>query len=327
MSKYWIGLLLVSSGSLHALSFEHQDWEMACDNTHTCRIAGYQAHDDAPVSILLTYPAGHAAKISGKVRMPDAPVQATLWINAKPYGVLNFKHDQAHLTQVQIQALLAHTRQNMRIELRQGGQIWPISDRGLSAVLLKSDEYQRRVGTASALLAKGKQPLSQVRAMQAMPKYRINHYVPAQAQHVALNEAQAQKIVARLKKSTLQDDCPLLWKHEDGAKLTMYPLNAQQVLVQVPCWQAAYNTGLGMWLMNQQLSEVQQGVTYSGTSFSEGQVFAQHKGRGLGDCYRVEEWAFTGQRFRKTYQAAHLQCKGFVGGAWQLPTWVSQVTS
>ena len=142
-----------------------------------------------------------------------------------------------------------------------------------------------------------------------------------------MREAQAQKIVSGLKKSTSKQDCPLLWNKQDSEKLTIYPLNAQQVLVEVPCWQAAYNAGVGMWLMNQQLSEVQQWVTYSGTSFSEGQVFAQHKGRGLGDCYRVEEWAFTGQRFQATYKAQQLQCKGFAGGAWQLSTWVAQVTS
>ncbi len=37
------------------VNFTHHDWELACDNTRTCRAAGYQSDDDQlPVSVLLT---------------------------------------------------------------------------------------------------------------------------------------------------------------------------------------------------------------------------------------------------------------------------------
>ncbi len=37
------------------MRFEHQDWELACDNTGTCRAAGYQQEEAQPaVSLLLT---------------------------------------------------------------------------------------------------------------------------------------------------------------------------------------------------------------------------------------------------------------------------------
>ena len=328
MLRFIMAWLLLQSSAVYALTFEHQDWEMACDNTHTCRMAGYQVHDDAPASILITYSAGKDAKASAKVKILDAPPQASLWISGQPQGLLEFKHDQAVLSKAQLDKILTQARRLEPIEVRQGQQRWRISTQGLTAVLLKNDEYQQRVGTASALLAKGKQTLRQVRAAQAMPHYRITDYVRGKAQHYALNTAHAKRIVSGLKKSTSEDDCPLLWQHSDQEtqKLTIYPINAQQVLVQVPCWQAAYNAGLGMWLMRHDLKQLQQVVTYSASSFSEGQIFARHKGRGLGDCERVEEWAFTGQRFTQTYQAADLQCKGFIGGAWSLPTWVSRVS-
>ncbi len=50
------GLASISSWSLAAiqgLHFLHKDWEISCDNTGTCRAAGYQSDQDIdqPVSV------------------------------------------------------------------------------------------------------------------------------------------------------------------------------------------------------------------------------------------------------------------------------------
>lgn len=322
-----LGFSFITS-PLYAMSFSHLDWEMACDNTHTCRMAGYQADGAAPASILLTYPAGAHAKLTAKVQILAAPAKASLWINAQHQGLVDFKNHQASLSQEQIQAVLATARQNSRIELRQGKNTWRISDRGFSAVLLKADEYQKRLGTSSALVAKGQQSSYQVRQAAPLPIYHLTHYTRAQAQHYAFDSTLAKALVPLLKKATTREDCPQLWQEHEQlhSKLTIYPLNAKQVLVERPCWQAAYNFGAGMWLMNKQLNQVQQLVSTSATSFSEGQIFSAQKGRGLGDCLSIDEWALVGYRFRPSYSAVNLQCKGFIGGAWQLPTLITQVS-
>jgi hypothetical protein len=44
---------------LPSTTFSHKDWELACDNTRTCRAAGYHEEDDGPnATILLTRAAG-----------------------------------------------------------------------------------------------------------------------------------------------------------------------------------------------------------------------------------------------------------------------------
>lgn len=53
-----ITLALLFSHSLLAaesegISFDHKDWEMVCDNAHTCRAAGYGVEENA-ISVLLT---------------------------------------------------------------------------------------------------------------------------------------------------------------------------------------------------------------------------------------------------------------------------------
>lgn len=74
-------ILLAVAGTTHAapikgLRFDHHDWMLACDNTRTCRAAGYQ--DDVggnlPVSVLLTRKGGPRQPVSA-----DAPpFKATL---------------------------------------------------------------------------------------------------------------------------------------------------------------------------------------------------------------------------------------------------------
>jgi hypothetical protein len=41
---------------IKGISFSHQDWEIYCSNTGTCRAAGYQNEDgqNEPASVLLT---------------------------------------------------------------------------------------------------------------------------------------------------------------------------------------------------------------------------------------------------------------------------------
>ena len=71
--------------------FVQDDWQVVCDNTRTCRVAGYSsdASIDKPASVLFT--------VSPKVALPKAQIQlaskvskdkAELWLNNKNYGTL-----------------------------------------------------------------------------------------------------------------------------------------------------------------------------------------------------------------------------------------------
>lgn len=57
-------LAVISSYSfaqdIKGISFSHQEWEISCSNTGTCKAAGYQNEEngDNPASILLTRKAG-----------------------------------------------------------------------------------------------------------------------------------------------------------------------------------------------------------------------------------------------------------------------------
>mgnify|MGYP003488636635 FL=1 len=94
-------------------AFEHEDWQLVCDNTRTCRVAGYQRDDaDMPVSVLFIRKAGAGAAVEGRVMLGDswqdsvlgtlpARFRVVLWIDGKAHverAVANFSND-AELTQ------------------------------------------------------------------------------------------------------------------------------------------------------------------------------------------------------------------------------------
>jgi hypothetical protein len=327
---------LSAAESISGMHFLHKDWELACDNTGTCRAAGYQADDhlERPVSVLLQRAAGANAPVTARVKIDSAQLPArgtrlAVRMLGRSYGTVAI-HEQAgegKLSAVQTAALLQAVQNAAPIIWTAEQTEWALSPAGASAALLKMDDYQRRIGTASALVRKGQQSNAAVLKMQLLPLVQIKRYSPSIAKHLSVNSAQAKQLAVQLKKSVNKDSCWTLYEQnylpED--QITIYPLNRQDVVVEAPCWRGAYNYGYGYWVMDSALQQTRQLVTASGSSFSEGQIFAAQKGRGIADCGSQEEWAWNGSRFVQTYKAIQAQCKGFAGGAWQMPVFISKV--
>ena len=327
---------LSAAESISGMHFLHKDWELACDNTGTCRAAGYQADDhlERPVSVLLQRAAGANAPVTARVKIDSAQLPArgtrlAVRMLGRSYGTVAI-HEQTgegKLSAVQTAALLQAVQSAAPIIWTAEQTEWALSPSGASAVLLKMDDYQRRIGTASALVRKGQQSNAAVLKVQLLPLVQIKRYSPSIAKHLSVNSAQAKQLAVQLKKSVNKDSCWTLYEQnylpED--QITIYPLNRQNVVVEAPCWRGAYNYGYGYWVMDSALQQTRQLVTASGSSFSEGQIFAAQKGRGLADCGSQEEWAWNGSRFVQTYKAIQAQCKGFAGGAWQMPVFISKV--
>lgn len=313
---------------IEGLYFQHQDWELACDNTGTCRAAGYQTDDnfEQPISVLLTRKAGQDQVIQGQIQIQNDVPQATLFLNGRALQQLRFNENIANLSAASVQKLLVQARQYTVIELRQAKQRWQLSDAGLSAILLKMDSFQKRVGTTSAVLAKGKQSSSKVLVAQPIPKISIRmqpKYRTAKAQ--VLTAASADKLYPILRQSADRDNCYMLFEPEEDQHIRLYSLNQQRTLVEADCWRGAYNMGVAYWVMDKKLQHIHQFVTDSASEFSNGQIFAYQKGRGIGDCFSQIEWAWNGQQFVKSYQFDAGQCKGFAGSAWDMPNFVSQI--
>ena len=335
-----VGLALLSNLSFAAeisgLHFMYKDWELACDNTGACRAAGYQADEylDRPISLLFQRAAGGNTPVVGRVKIvkeqiPISSKQLEILMLGQSYGTVSIdeKTGEGKLSNGQTEALLKAVQSTQPIVWKADGLEWRLSTAGASAVLLKFDDFQKRIGTTSALIRKGTQSNDKVLKTQPLPLTQMKHYQRGMAKRLNVNDVQAKRLALILKKSTNKEDCWALYDQNflSEDQITIYPLNRQNMVVEAPCWRGAYNYGYGYWVMDKSLKQIQQFVTTSASSFSEGQIFATQKGRGIGDCSTQDEWAWNGNRFVKTYQVIQAQCKGFVGGAWDMPVLISKV--
>lgn len=359
-----MGLLPLTSISAHAAygtpsegwGFVQDDWQVVCDNTRTCRAAGYtsEALIDEPASVLLT--------VLPKVALPTAQVQfvsessednfdnAQLWLNDKNYGTLQLagKNSQIYdLSAKQTQALINHARAATKIEIRAGDNRWTISDKGMSAVLLKLDDVQGRVGTPIALVSKNNANRQTPKAAKAKPVIK---------KASAYSEEDKKQIDAK-KLVYLQQNINK-WVDIDSEQLTgagnamgacelvnpkteayqrmseyssnmlgwdFVPVDKTHTLASHLCWSGPYNSSTGYWLINHDKPSKPELITTSGNEYEAGEIWATHKDRGIGDCWNRATWIWDGKTFTKSEETSTGMCRGFAGGAWDLPTYVSEV--
>jgi len=333
--------LCAQAFSPEGLSFSHHDWELACDNTGTCRAAGYSADagGDYRVSVLLTRPAGPGQAVSAQALLGEygdnkaidalpARFSLAFKVNGQDLGQLAFDKNglNAELTARQVNALVAALARNADIRLVRGRDSWQLSDQGAAAVLLKIDEYQGRLGTPGALLKKGSKPESQVPAAVPAPLLKAAPVAKAQAGDEQFIRRHGKALLAALRASVPEDDCDKLHGSEDGEpELAASRLAPGKMLVSSQCWLAAYNFGSGYWVVNDKPPFQPVLVTTSASDASEGRLHESHKGRGLGDCFSSRSWTWDGRQFRLASVSTTGMCRLMAaGGAWELPTLVTR---
>lgn len=333
-------LTALAAAPAKSLYFQHHDWVAACDNTRTCRAAGYATDEDSTLSVLLTRKGGPNQAIQGRLSLqpeegqPQPKGALHLRIQQQDLGVLApAKGEGTHsLNAAQTSALLSALVRDGGVSVTDGaGRRWPLSDKGAAAVLLKIDEYQGRLGTPGAVMRKGSTPESSVPAALAVPVVRKAATVDSTPGDPAFARLAASPALRAALRASLKDDsCEGLLETDADVPLSNSPLqiqrlDAQHVLVNVQCWRAAYNTGDGYWVARPEAPYQAQWVTSDAIDYADGQIIAAQKGRGLGDCISQNTWTWDGTRFIATSEVAAGLCRGVPGGTWELPTLVTEV--
>ncbi|MGR8932702.1 MAG: DUF1176 domain-containing protein [Gammaproteobacteria bacterium] len=318
------------------LDFSYKDWQLVCDNTRTCRAAGYQTDgDELAVSVLLTRKAGPNQPVTGEMMVgiyDDDSVlgeasegfKLTMKINGQDLGGVVIDQDsaKAKLSEAQVAVLLTSLRHDSHIEWFGGGKRWQLSDKGASAALLKMDEFQGRIGTPGALVKKGSN--NELSVQSALPDTVL--IVPPLEKPQPDDERwlseRRKDLLEALRASATEEDCSDLWEHKmEEVKITVERLNNGKRLASTQCWTAAYNQGYGYWVINEKAPYEALLVTTAGTFYENGHVYAVQKGRGLGDCESHHAWSWDGNQFIETDRSTTGLCKLVAaGGAWVLPT-------
>ncbi|WP_188213809.1 DUF1176 domain-containing protein [Neisseria subflava] len=352
MKKWLLAVLPATALAAPPQGFyqNYQDWDITCDNTGTCRLAGYQADEtEPPVSILFTRQAGANAAVIGEVsllpfnddeaQLANIAAHNELVLNGKSLGKLAFnKKGQGKLTGAQTNALLEALKKDSKISIRAGKYEWHLSDKGAAAAMLKADEFQGRLNTPSALIRKGDstqavlnpQPKPVIRAV-AVPQKASDTLEQNTPRHNAV-----MKLLRNSNRVSENDDnyCPALHDKEYmdwNRSLSIYPLNKQQVLVEAICIGGAYQTGGYYAIANKELTKIEQvlpPMTYGGHGgFDEktATLSGSFKGRGIGDCWSGNAAVWDGKTFVRSEEHTTGSCKGFTGGAWLMPVFEARV--
>ena len=324
--------------SIKAIGENYQDWDLVCDNTGTCRMAGYQDESSDPVSILFTRAAGENAAVEGKFTIlpfdeADRDVQVgqdiEIWLNGKSLGKVKHISDDApdKLTEEQTKALLSGLKKESEIRLTYGKTTLKLSDKGAAAAMLKMDEFQQRLNTPSALIRQG-QKKHAVLAPKVEPQIdavSVNNRKTIELKH---GEKQYDNVLALLRKA--HDGC--VDEDLESQDITIYPLTQNKVLAEALCVRGAYQSTNYYAVLDDKLSKVEQVLAeqYNEAGYDEKQGYAfvrgTYKGRGVGDCWSSQDAVWNGKIFIRTAEYHSGSCKGFPGGAWGgLPTFVSEI--
>ena len=331
----WLGLCSTPllAAPLQGFSFTQKDWELACDNTGTCRAAGYGVRM-GEVSVLLTRNAGSEQRLAATATFAqiehDIPADSTasLLIDDRDLGSLDAVDDSHfRLDSDQTAALLQALANQRKIEFTLNGQHLPLSSAGSREVLGKMDAFQRRTGTADALLDKGDAGDDAILPATPAPEI-IAAPVLHNAQPVPLSMLQRQKLLPILTPLLNQrcDD----WQNQAipaaDRQITLTALDKTHSLAQALCWRAPYNDGYALWLAdNAQLNKPRL-LTTEASSYANGTIVFLHKERGMADCVTGETRVWDGKTFTPSLKYSTGMCREITpGGTWMLPTFVSQV--
>ncbi|WP_343578727.1 DUF1176 domain-containing protein [Acinetobacter sp.] len=325
---------------IKGISFSHQDWEIYCSNTGTCRAAGYQneAERNEPASLLLTRQAGPRQPVQAEfalARYEEASFPTTklknihFYINGKDLGVVSFEGTEfplmGKLSANQVNALLQQSRQQTEIVFKNAQLQWKISDAGMTAVLLKMDDFQKRIGTVGALTKKGQADESKV--LTAQPRFTVKQLKTSSKPYLTLQPnnkryaALYRNLMAVQPIPKREGFCEGMY--EDGETkpqtIELYKLTNKKVLAMTLCWRGAYNEGYGAWVLDDSLVNKANFVTEQASEFYNGILSSSQKGRGIGDCCASDEWVWDGQKFVHTQDRWTGMCKGLAaGGVWDL---------
>lgn len=327
-----------------SLVFTHYDWELVCDNTRTCRAAGYHSEggssteeggEPLPVSVLFTRAAGPQAPIRAELQLGNpgedqtveewpATLALTMRIDGKPAGQITVRQGKwtVPLAPQQAALLVAALTRHSTIAWSDGQRTWRLSDKGAAAVLLKMDEFQGRLDTPGALVRKGSREESGVLPPLAPPVV-LAATVPLD-DRVRMPAAALAGLRAALRPSARECNPP----EADASRgeLDVRRLSPTRLLVSMPCWRGAYNEGAAYWVVNARAPHAPRLVTHDANEYAAGKLQASHKGRGIGDCWGSEEWIWDGARFVHTASGTTGECRSIApGGAWSLPRLVTTV--
>lgn len=319
------GALMLVTGAAHAEDGveSFKDWTVVCDNQRNCIVAGFGSEEEELPAVLRLSRSGAAGaparieidqsdgdvKLDGKA--PTLAVDGKVVLTAKSKPLSDAGGFTVVLDDAQVGPLLGAARNGAVLTIRAGDKtVGQVSLAGMLAALRYADDQQKRVGTVTAMVAKGAGPASSVPVPPPAPILRA---APAVAQ-AGLPPKPPAPVKALLEKA----DCDVGpdWQSQ---KPEAWRLSADKVLWQLPCSGGAYNFDSLFVVVDKAgkvalapLEGVAEGLATNAEYDPKTRILSSYgKGRGIGDCGGSSDWVWTGEVFALSRAATMPVCRGY----------------
>lgn len=293
------------------------DWVVACDNLHGCEMTSLWPGDQAvpeegsgyDASMSVTREAGPAGafgvavwpsgKLGGKVTLAIDDVAIATGTAGGESATFTGADAARIVAAMPNGKLLSVTGSDGKVAAR-------ISLAGSSASLRFIDANQGRVGTVTAVVAKGTKPAGTVPA--ATPAPRI----------AALRPSGTATSVSKALRAKLegQSECGGLYDGADSVpEVETFALGGGKTLALLPCGAGAYNFSSVAFILaggkaeRAAFDDGNDGMLVN-AGFEKGELSTYNKGRGVGDCGEAQTYAWDGSRFRLIEAREMSECRG-----------------
>ncbi|KAF1027488.1 MAG: hypothetical protein GAK37_02430 [Pseudomonas sp.] len=311
------------------MEFSHKDWDLVCHRTGECTAMGYSPGDGIDgISVALRRKAGPREPFEGNLAfadisgdMPVAPVK--LLLDGEVVGELGQNDEwmfrlNAYQSRVLVTAL-AGSPQIEFVDARK--RAWVLSGAGATAVLVKMDALQQRVGTPGAAIKTGDGNEDFVPGPQpTLPPIERPPLVDTLPGDTLLaNDPALRKALG----NTLDErhPCPDLLAGKD---LHIERLDEHRLLVSTQCSANSFNTATGFWVSEDRPPYLSKLVTEAGTLFDRpyAQLGSWQMQSPRGDCLVRTAWVWDGVSFVLASYAGYIRCRGFTNGAWGVSSYM-----
>ena len=312
----------------------YKDWVVGCDNGGICQAVslvpdqGGSGYDgwDGPVTIVRSPDQQGTLKIRVLIEAKEID-RYQMYVDGKlvdtgPIVLGDYPIEIVGTDAIKVADALINGNE-MVVKQPDGKVITTISLAGSSAALRYMDAQQRRVGTPTALVAKGRSafaPASTTIPNIPVDRWEESNLVPAPEDLIAFAEASACK---NDRYGVLEDKAYALGKRG----------NISRALVLVSCGSGAYNFSSAPFVaeyvengratrdwtfkparFDRQPSWGGEGVAplliNAGWDERNQTLSSYAKGRGLGDCGNAENYVWDGEMFRLIDAIAMDECRG-----------------
>ena len=340
-----------SAGQLKAF----KDWVVGCDNLRRCTALGLMKDGGSDGYIVvqrdgladagprLTFSVLTQSPLKSpvlSVSIDGKPARGDLHWPAKvvdPYAKVTLSGSDAASI---IERLKSAKGLTLNLKDAQGSETdtASVSLAGSVAALLYMDDQQLRVGTETALVKKGTTAASSIPMPPAAPviEAQIMTELPLKSAKGSQAQAQTAPIEAAGRDLDLPDALTLNRDEScEGYASMALQMPGGKIVWGVCESAAAYNFDYSFWITRQrdgktttpdpatftvpaalQLDQMSNLLTNPGLSRDGRLLTAFEKGRGLGDCGTLSEWAFDGSAFRLVSYATMTACNGVSPDDW-----------